>query len=195
MTDQQGSDGDAWYAVHCRPFKERLAASLLAELGLTVYLPEMKQRLRGRIRYRPFFLRYLFVRANLRTAAANRISTVAGVLRLVSFGETPQPIASTVIETLRQRVDHFNTHGGLSNHPFRPGDVVRLKDGPLHGLEAIFVGPMRASERVRVLIEFLCARRAMDVQAEALERVAAGPMPITKPPRRTRGKGRVIKCH
>jgi transcriptional antiterminator RfaH len=195
MIDQERFDGAAWYAVHCQPFKERLAASLLAELGLTVYLPEIKQHLHGQIRYKPFFLRYLFVRADLRTVPGNRINAMAGVLRLVSFGATPQPISSSVIEVLRQRVDHCNAQGGLLNQSFRPGDMVRLNNGPLRGLEAIFVGPMRASERVHVLIEFLGGPRAVEVRANALERVATAPMPITKPPRRTRGKGRVIKYH
>ncbi|HEY3231834.1 MAG TPA: transcription termination/antitermination NusG family protein [Roseiflexaceae bacterium] len=195
MIDPQRLDGDAWYAVHCQPFKERLAASLLADLGLTVYLPEIKHRLHGQTRYMPFFLRYLFVRADLRTVAANRINAIAGVLRLVSFGATPQPISPSVIETLRLRVDHFNAQGGLLNHRFRPGDMVRLNDGPLQGLEAIFVGPMRASERVRVLIEFLGGRRAADVRADALECVTAPLMPVIGPPRRTRGKGRRINLH
>lgn len=201
MIEQDSNEADAWYAIHCKPYKEWLAATALSEqLGLSVYLPEIKRRLRGRIQYTPFFPRYLFVRADLGAVGVHRINTASGVLRLVSLGEAPQPVSPEVIEALRQRVDLFNARGGLLYHSFRPGDTVRLKGGPLGGLEAVFVGPMRPSERVRVLIEFLGCRREAEVQADRIELVATGEdrreeTAPAKRARRTRGQGRRIKAN
>jgi transcriptional antiterminator RfaH len=182
---------EAWYAVHCQPLKERLAVTLLQDqLGLTVYLPEIQRRVRGRLHSTPFFPRYLFVHAAPQALAPSRVNATAGVLRLVAFGDIPQPISAAVIAALRERVERFNAQGGLPHHGFRPGDAVRLKQGPLQGLEAIFVGPMGPSERVRVLLEFLGRSRQAEVSADALER--ATPAPVAHPPRRTRGRGRRI---
>ena len=193
MIEQQHRDGESWYAVHCQPLKESLAATALVEqLALTVYLPKVKCRRRGRVQFTPFFPRYLFVRADLRTVALNRINATIGVQRLVAFGEIPQPISASVIDALRQRVDHFNADGGLLRQGFQPGEAVRLTQGPLRGLEAIFGGPTNPGDRVRVLIEFLGRQRMAEVNAGGLERVAANSAAATKPPRRTRGKGRRI---
>lgn len=189
---QHHSDGDTWYAVHCRPFRERLAATALTKhLGLTVYLPEIKQRLRSGTAYAPFFPRYLFVQADLVAVALSRINAIPGVVRLVSLGLAPQPLTAALIEELRRRVDELNQQGGLPGHSFRPGSLVRLKEGPLQGLEAVFVGPLRPRERVRVLIEFLGRPQVAEVPVDALE---PSDSQASRPPRRTRGKGRVIRA-
>jgi transcriptional antiterminator RfaH len=180
-----------WYVVHCKPHKEWQAASALTErLGLATYLLELRRCSRGRVQRAPLFPRYLFVRMDLQTVGVSHINATAGVLRLVSFGGAPPSIPETVIEALRQRVDILNDHGGLLEHGFHPGDTVRLTHGPLRGLEAIFIGPMKPSERVRVLIEFLGQPREMKLPVDILER--AGTSPAPKRERRTRGKGRWI---
>jgi transcriptional antiterminator RfaH len=183
---------DQWYVVHCKPIKESYAAAMLQDwLGLYVYLPEVRRRFRGQIRQAPLFPRYLFVRANLQAIGVSSINATPGVLRLVTFGELPQPVPASVIETLRQRVDDFNARGGLAEHHFRTGAAVRLKDGPLRGLDAVFVGSVKPSERVRVLINFLGQLREAEVDVDTLEEVASDRAP--KRERRTRGGGRRIK--
>jgi transcriptional antiterminator RfaH len=183
-----------WYVAHCQRLKEWQAAAALEEhLDLAVYLPEVRRRGSRHVRRSPFFPGYLFVRADLRQVALSRINAMPGVLRLVAFGDLPQSVPVAVIEEIRQRVDDLNTHGGLPAHDFRPGETLRLKDGPLHALEAIFVGPTDPSERVQVLIEFLGSLRKMDVDASWLERAGDAPAPWRE--RRTRGNGRLIKRH
>jgi hypothetical protein len=60
-------------------------------------------------------------------------------------------------------------------------------------MEAIFMGPMEPSERVRVLIDFLGCLRETEVDLVTLEHANSGP--THKLERRTRGKGRFIKRH
>jgi transcriptional antiterminator RfaH len=111
------------------------------------------------------------------------------VIRLVAFGGVPKPVPARVIQALQARLAEIDAQGGLPQHPFKEGDRVRLTGGPLAGLEAVFVGPMRPAERVRVLLEFLGQEQEALVPVADLE-PAGGP---ARRPRRTRGKGRVIR--
>lgn len=187
--DAQSTAGQ-WYVAHCKHHKEGQAAAALNErLGLPVYLPEVSRSMRGQIQRTPFFPGYLFVRADLRVVALSQINALPGVLRLIAFGDLPQPVPVAAVEEIRRRVGELNAAGGEVMHDFRPGDTILLKRGPFQGLEAIFLGPTAPRERVRVLIEFLGGLRTMEVRADQLERGQAAP----HPPRRTRGKGRTIR--
>ena len=174
-----------WYVVHTKPQNEVLASSLLAErLQVTVYLPEVRQQRRGKLQAAPLFPGYLFVQMDSGQTEASAVNAVPGVLRLVAFGGHPQSVPAPVMDALMQRVAAFDQAGGLPQHPFHAGDPVRLTDGPLAGLEAAFVGPMRPSERVRVLLTFLGQLQEVEVPVAMLE--------AAQRPRRTRGKGRWI---
>jgi transcriptional antiterminator RfaH len=183
-----------WYVAHCKRLKERQTAAALEErLNLIVYLPEVRRRLAGHLRRAPFFPGYLFVQADLREVALSHINAVPGVLRLVAFGELPQPVPAQVVEEVRLRVDDLNAHGGPAPHSFQPGDTLRLSGGAFQGLEAVFLGPPRPSERVQVLIEFLGSLRRLELPVDQIERPSGPPAP--RPERRTRGKGRAIQRH
>jgi transcription antitermination factor NusG len=180
-----------WYVVHCKHQKEAQAAAGLEErLSLVSYLPEVRRPERGQLRCAPFFPGYLFVCADLGVVALSQINALPGVIRLVSFGDLPQPVPAVAVEEIRRRIDDLNESSYFAAHDFRPGDMLRLKRGPFQGLEAIFLGPATPRERVRVLIEFLGGLRTMDVDAAQLERDVAE---ASRPPRRTRGKGRAIR--
>ena len=113
------------------------------------------------------------------------------------------PPNATIVEVDGQRLPISNV-AQLQNSPspvlflsrgmhavrFRPGERVRVTEGPLAGLEAVFQGPGPA-ERVRILIRFLGQANRAVVSEEALEKVVER----QHPPRRTRGKGRAIRSH
>lgn len=182
---------ELWYAVYCQPLKERLVGAWLSsQLDLKVYLPEVKSLNGGRVEYKPFFPRYLFVEADLERVATSQINATPGVLYLVAFGGGPQPLAPSVVEVLRQRLDQMNQGvEAISSDP-RPGSMVRLKSGPLQGLEAVFIKTMSPGERVKVLVEFLGRPHVLEVPASALglDRASGA-----RRPRRSRGKGRPIR--
>jgi len=183
-------DRPQWYVVHTKPTRELMVGSLLEQqLNLLVYLPEVIETRRNKKRRAPLFPSYVFVQASLSQAPTQTINSVPGVLQLVSFGGVPQALPAGEIEALRRRLDELNEQGGLPTHSFHPGDEVRLRDGPLQGLEAIFLGPMTPSQRVRVLLDFLGTEREAEVALDSIERV---PTPAQRG-RRTRGKGRRIR--
>lgn len=184
-------EGSQWYVVHCKPMREWQAAGLLEHLlRLTAYVPEVRSRVGREFRYTPFFPGYLFVLADLQQVNLSNINAIPGVLRLVSFGDMPMPIPEPLIGVLRQKLDSLNAAGGLPAHNFEPGDIARLRYGPLEGLEAVFLGSLKASYRVQVLIDFLGSQRKMDVDVNMLDRPSS--TPAFKRKRRTRGKGRPV---
>jgi transcriptional antiterminator RfaH len=179
-----------WYLVYCKPHKELRVAKLLSDwFEIATYFPIIHGR--AQARDQPLFPGYLFVQVNLDHLAPNAINMVPGVLQLVTFGNTAQPVRPSLIEALREQVSQINAKGGFPCHQFRPNDVVCVQRGPLRGLEAIFVGPMHSSDRVRILIEFLGRMNEVEVDASSIER--ANLRPIPKRERRTRGQGRRIK--
>jgi transcriptional antiterminator RfaH len=195
MMDEANSltiDTWPWYAVHCQHAKEAQAAAAIETfLDLNVYLPQVHQRVRGKSQATPFFPGYLFVRADFQIVAPSRLNSMPGVIRLLAFDDQPRSIATAVIDHIRTHVTDINANGGAAAPKFQPGDTVRLKTGPFRGLEAAFLGPLKPSERVRVLIDFLGSLRETDVRADDLERVSSAPFPARQE-RRSRGKGRPI---
>src|SRR5690242_8515981 len=109
MSNRQASYFESWYAVHCKPRKEWQAAAALERLlGLTIYLPQICRHRRGQIDRIPFFPRYLFVWTDLQAIGLSTINATPGVFRLVTFGETPQPVSIAVVEAIRDLVDDLN---------------------------------------------------------------------------------------
>jgi len=140
---------------------------------------------------RPLFPCYLFARLDLDAHGLVPVRWTPGLRRVVAFGDRPVSIPDDVIARLQERVEEVRAAGGLPSHDFRPGDRLRITRGPLRGLEVIFQGPMRPSERVRVLLEFLGQLREAEIPVHDLERVPD--RKLHRPPRRTRGKGRRIR--
>jgi transcriptional antiterminator RfaH len=179
-----------WYVVHARPEQEVLAAAVLqASLELLTYVPEVLQTRRGRRRPAPLFPGYFFVQAGGMGLPTSAINRSPGVLRVVAFGATPHPLAPKVVSALHAAVERINAGGGLAQHKFQAGDIVRLCAGPLAGMEAVFVGPMTPAARVQVLLDFLGSQRTLSVAPEELEKVAVQQAVQT---RRSRGRGRPI---
>jgi len=177
-----------WYVAHCAPHKEPVVQALLQrDLGLQAYLPMVNRRFRGQLRPTPFFPGYVFVRTELQSATGPAINATPGVLRLLAFDGSPQPVPGAVIEAIRERIDQMNEHGGLPGFQFSNGDPVRINAGPLEGMEAVFLRPMRENERVRIMIQFLGHLRETEVPVSVLEKRPSLP-------RRSRGRGRPIRA-
>jgi transcription elongation factor/antiterminator RfaH len=179
-----------WYVIHCKSGKERVASEILREkLGLIVYVPERKTWHKGNVRHIPLFPGYFFIKADLQKTALSRINTTSGVLRLLECEGIPQAVPSHFIETVREETARLNEH---SDRGFRPGDTLHVINGPLRGLETIFVGPTTPGKRrVQVLLNFLGRLTKTEVEADTLEKSTN-----TVRPRRvryTRGKGRRIR--
>jgi transcriptional antiterminator RfaH len=182
-----------WYVVSCKARNETQTALILSScLGLLTYLPTVTQCLPGKTQESAFFPGYVFVQVALHDVPPSRINATPGVIRLLEFGGVPQVVPDAVVAGIREQVEQLNAQGGLPTHRFQPGDNVRLTNGPLRGLEAVFLGSTTPRARVLILLKFLSRLNEVQVDVNALERIETPPHPSQ---RYTRGKGRHIHSH
>lgn len=181
-----------WYVVYCVARKEhQVVEQFAARLALESYLPLIPQRVGGQIQHVPLFPRYLFIHANLHELGVSAISAIHGVQHIVKVGDQLQPVPEEVMQKLRQQVEELNRLGIPPAYSLRPGDVVRVKNGPLQGLDVIFAGQTSTMQRVQILLEFLGRINKVDVDVGMLEREAT--VAPQDRPRLTRGGGRRVR--
>ena len=87
----------------------------------------------------------------------------------------------------------LNNRGKSAQARFKPGEPVRLKDGPFKEMLALFDGPVAPAEWVHVLLQTMNRSMRLRVAAASLEKVEPEVQTGQKRPRRTRGKGRRIR--
>lgn len=178
---------DAWYALYTKPNQESLVAQQLAKRGIETFFPQFIERRAGKERPVSLFPCYLFARADLEVVGRSVLQWTPGLRGVVSFAGVPARVPEAAIVLVRRQLERLEAMGGFPKARFQPGERVRLKEGPLAGLEAVFEEP-RPAERARILIRFLGQANRAVVPLEALEAVSERP----HPPRRTRGRGRRI---
>ena len=184
-----------WHAVHTKPRTERSVAKALQERNVEVFLPETTVSIVNRKpRKAPFFPSYLFMRVDLATDNPALWRWTPGLRYLVAYGSRPVPIPDEVINVIGAKLHELEPGDSMPAHPFTPGDVVRIKNGPFRDVLAIFDGPSTPSKRVQVLMGALNNSVKIRIDASALEK-AQGPSSLrhVKLPRRTRGRGRHIR--
>jgi len=59
----------------------------------------------------------------------------------------------------------------IKPRPYRTGEPVLIREGPLSGLEAVFDREMKGSERVAVLLELLGRQTRLVLSNEMISRV------------------------
>jgi transcriptional antiterminator RfaH len=183
-----------WYTLHTKPNAEYQVAATLHKRGIETYLAEIESPNRKGREKKPFFPCYLFVRVDLEVTGLSQVQWTPGLRRIVAFDDRPVPLSDEVINLIQRRLEGVNAGGEPPIHPFHAGETVRITDGPLAGMQAIFEGPSTPSERVQVLLTFLGqASRAYvavtDLEKDTTETQAVAPKRL----RRTRGRGRRIK--
>jgi transcriptional antiterminator RfaH len=166
---------DCWYAVRCKPRQETVAEENLQRQDFRVYLPRIRIRQRRRGRWldtvEVLFPRYIFIRINPLRRSTATVRSTRGVVGLVRFGGQPAVVPDAVMDALLQREDAASgLH--LDNRPlFTAGEQVKLVDGPLTGMEAIFT-QQDGDKRVIVLLELLGKANKISVSRDWVARAA-----------------------
>ena len=183
-----------WYAVQTKPRVERRVATSLQQRGVETFLPEtMVFTANQKRRKAPFFPSYLFMRVDLATDNPALWQWTPGLRHIVAYGGWPAPIPDEVINLIGFKLRELESQDSEKTHPFKPGDVVRIKNGPFNDMLGIFDGPSTPSERVHVLMGSLNNSVRVRVSASALEAVQdAVDLTDSGRPRRSRGRGRRI---
>lgn len=150
-----------WYVIRSKPNKEDFLAGQLTAHGIKVFCPHIRVRTvnpRAR-KVRPYFPSYLFVQVDLETISTSTLHWMPGAINLVSFEGKPASVPDTLISAIERQVEQMNAAEGNYVKGLKPGDVVKIHEGPFAGYEAIFDGHISGRERVRVLLSFLQKRQ------------------------------------
>jgi transcription antitermination factor NusG len=146
-------------------------AGHFGERQITSFLPLYSARHRWRNRCEmqlelPLFPNYVFVRIDPRERV--RVLEVPGVLSLVGFGRNLAPLPDFEIEALRTGLGQQK----IEPHPYLIiGERVRIKAGPLTGMEGVLVRK-KNNFRVVLALDVIMQCVAVEVDADDLEPVA-----------------------
>lgn len=165
-----------WYAIRVKSNCERVANESLLGRGIETCLPLYREERTGRGKgprtvELPLFSGYLFGRFD----AQNRlpILTTPGVVYIVSFGNTPQPLDPAEIASL---LTVLASPLRRMPFPYLPvGQKVQLETGPLRGLEGMIVAH-KGDEKLVVSISLLQRSVAIDVDRNWVSSVPPRPM-------------------
>lgn len=162
-----------WFAVHVRSRHEFQVYDMLSYAGIESFLPAVERLSRWKDRNKlirfPLFPGYLFVRISQSHHDRLAVLKTKGVVRFLGAvpGE-PERVPDEQIEALKKVIE---TKIGLDPHPYlREGQRVRIKRGPLSGLEGLLVE--KAGQHKLVLsVDILSQSTAVTIQATDVESV------------------------
>jgi transcription antitermination factor NusG len=171
MAEETSTGSDtAWYALYTRHQHEKTVAQALSGKGFEVFLPLYSTARRWQDRVKqlslPLFPGYVF----LRTALERRLPvlTTPGVHHFVPGSDRPIPVSDGEIDSVRQLTLKTTR---MEPHPFlRCGDWVRIRSGPLEGLEGILTR-WKAAFRLVLSVELLQQSVAVEVEASTVESI------------------------
>jgi len=160
-----------WYAIYTRHQHEKMVAQILTSKGFNTFLPlyatTHKWKDRTKALSLPLFPCYVFLKGDIERRL--QIVTTPGIFGLVSSGGQPAAIPNVEIEAI-QRVIESGTR--VEAHPFlKCGNRVRVKCGPLAGIEGILVRKKSVS-RLVLTVEILGTAAAIEVSAFQVEEVS-----------------------
>lgn len=145
-----------WYVIHAKPHQEDAVEIHLRKLGMEAFCPRLKEtkviRRKRQSVVVPLFPGYLFSRFALEDQY-RAVVYARGVRRVVCCGSTPAPIDDQILEGIRrQHVDGCVT---VPAARFAPGQAIRIRDGSLCGLEAVFERELSGTQRAVLLLKAL----------------------------------------
>jgi transcription antitermination factor NusG len=159
-----GIDSSAnWYALYTAPRHEKFVADQINRQGVDCFLPLYRSVRRWKDRRKELavvlFPGYVFVQMALKNRL--RVLQLPGAVRLVGFNGQPAALPDEEIENLRTRL----SSGNIEPHPYLSvGRRVRVRSGPLQGLEGIIV---RTKERCRIVLSIHLIMRSVAVEVES----------------------------
>jgi transcription antitermination factor NusG len=152
-----------WYAVYTCANHERSVSDQFVSRGVEHFLPQYESVRRWKdrkVRLRlPLFPGYVFVHLALQNRL--RILQVPGVVRLVGFDGHPVAVPEEEVTRVRR---FLNEGFQLEPHRYlQAGRRVRVKAGPLAGIEGIF---LRARNKCRIVISMDLIMRSIAVEVD-----------------------------
>jgi len=165
-----------WHVVHTAPNAELQVSRVLELYGLSTYMPRFRpsrgtrpDSVRGR-RPRLVFPGYVFFRPPDGFARWPHVRSAPGVRRVLDEDGEPALMRDELVEHLRRRIAALPPDS--AGQRFMPGQRVRVQQGPLAMVDALFERDVPARERVTILVQLLGRQLPVEVERQALR--AAG---------------------
>jgi transcriptional antiterminator RfaH len=155
-----------WYALQHKPAQGDRALTHLQNQEVACFYPKITvERIKAGKRTKklePLFPGYLFVNLEQSDPQWAKLRSTRGVLRIVSFANTPAAISGEVIQHVKDSLDSVAEQGGI-----KPGQAVQLNEGPFEGINAIFQA-YDGEARAIVLINFMQKQQRVKVPVSAI---------------------------
>lgn len=171
-----GSQADIpqWFAICTNLRQEDRAYLNLVASGIECFNPRIQESRRNQFTgavtliARPLFPRYIFARFS--ENSLRRVRYTRGVNKVVSFNLKPAPIDDEVIELIKSRVgrDGFVTIG----EALKPGDKVRIKEGPWRAIAGVIERNTEPRERVQILLTAINYQARLMIERQLVEKVS-----------------------
>ena len=160
-----------WFCVRCQTKREHIAASHLREIeGIEVFCPRLRYRKatrRGKIWWvEPMFPGYVLAKFNI-AEMERAVMFCQGVRGLVRFGSEIPAVPDSFVEALKREI--CNRKGAEEpelvtlSPTIEIGDEVEVAHGPFQGMQGTVLAVPSATERVKILLEFLGTPQAVDM--------------------------------
>jgi transcription antitermination factor NusG len=161
----------AWYAVHTNYQHEKAVARILSQKGFDIFLPlyDVAHRWKDRTKQLslPLFPCYVFIQGGLDRRL--HVLNTPGVCGFVGWSGRAAPIPKEEIEAVLRMMESSLK---VEPHPFlKCGDRVRIRSGPLEGVEGILVRKKNLF-RLVLSVEMLQKSVAVEVDVTAVESVS-----------------------
>ena len=160
-----------WFCVRCQTKREHIAAGHLREIeGIEVFCPRLRYRKatrRGKIWWvEPMFPGYVLAKFNM-AEMERAVTFCQGVRGLVKFGAdipaVPESFVEAIKQEIRSRKDATEDELVTLSPTIEPGDEVEVATGPFQGMQGTVIAVPSATERVKILLEFLGKPQAVDM--------------------------------
>ena len=162
-TTVEKSNTQRWFALRVKSRCEKTVAAIAHNKGFEEFLPVYRSRRRWSDRVKsvelPLFPGYVFCQLDPQHRLP--LLTIPGVLHFVGIGKTPIPIEPGEIAAIQAAV-----RSGLSMEPWdylEVGQRVQIQEGPLAGVDGIFVG---TSKQERIVVSVTLLKRSVAVAIE-----------------------------
>ncbi len=171
---QSAPGAQNWHAVFTRHQHEKAVALALSNKSHEVYLPLYRALRRWQDRdkqiWLPLFPCYVFIRGGMERQL--QIVTTPGVLYIVGWGGRAAVVPQTQLDSVRRIIE---SRLNVETHPYlQCGDRVRVKSGPLMGLDGMLTRT-KGVARLVVSMELLGRSAAVEIDVLNVERIGAMP--------------------
>src|SRR3989442_385116 len=144
-----------WYAIQTKPNKELSVQAALDDAGFEVYCPRIRKPLRRadlRLwKEAALFPGYLFARFDF-ARDYPRLRWKPGLVRVVMSGATPLAVTEAMLASVLQ-IEKEGIRHLIRPVRWKPGNRVRVVQGPFAGFEGRVSMSLRGGDRVRILLE------------------------------------------